>query len=526
MKAAPFSTTRGRLLASVAFVFSLAVLYPAVGLADTPVPASGFGSVNVTAQYPSLAGLSSAQASPAAPAGVAINRPVVSASRYASLKAEAAAAPKTPKVSGPQPLSTTSIAAQYAGPNQCGPAGELCWYPPDSNASASEASPFSSQAVSITNSKITVFDKASGTLLLDKKLSTLMGYTTQALFDPRIEYDQTYHRWFATAEGFQESSSVQRIFLAVSSNSDATGGWCVFNANVTFASGDFFDYIQMGNQQDSLVFTGNIFPAAGGYAGADMFGWSKAKLVNCTGFNYVFFSGLPGTTTPSNVIDGNPRMHLLTQPFPPASSVINVTYKNPGNIGYSSATTASIPIAAYGLPPQAPQAGSSIKIDTSDGRFSNNQTQYGNELWATHTTNDFGFATPRFYDFRTEGGSANTVIQTGDFFQSNVSYDWNPSIAAHQEGRVYLNWSNDDGTSSFPRMSVGGRVATDAAGAHSGVLAFTSPGPITQNGNPSRWGDTSSVRFETLTGTLGLAFNETAQATGQWASRFVRFSVS
>ena len=107
-----------------------------------------------------------------------------------------------------------------------------------------------------------------------------------------------------------------------------------------------------------------------------------------------------------------------------------------------------------------------------------------------------------------------------------TSYDHNPSITAHQDGRAYVNWSWSSAT-VFPQMAVGGRIAADPAGTLSLVNAAGSPGPITANGSPvSRWGDYSSVDFESQTGIVATAFNELAQASGQWASRFVRFSVS
>ena len=474
----------------IAFVLSLAVLFPTMAFADDgpvvplapgEVGPSTFATATVHRQIASLAKLGKGGQSPAAPAGVTINRPVVSAAEYAQLKAQAAKAPKAPKPVSPAPLSTTTLANQFPGPNQCGPAGELCWYPPDTNASVS--GPESSQAVSITNSKITVFNKTTGAQLADTKLSTFMGYTAQALFDPRIEYDQIAQRWFASVEAFQNSATEQRFFLAVSNTSDATGGWCVFNTNLTFfGNNDFFDYPQMSLMQDAVVFTGNIFPAAGGYAGADAFGWPKPQLYNCKAFQYNVFTGLPGTTTPSNVIDASWRQHMITQTFPSptANSVVDDLFKSPGNLNYSSMALTTIPIPFnYAVPPQAGQAGSAILIDTSDGRFVNDQTQYGDNLWATNTGGFGSFAIPLFYNFDVEGAGADTVKQAQAYFASNSSQDWNASIVAHQDGRAYVTWTSTDST--FPRMYVGGRIAADPAGAMTVVLANTSPGP-----NPER----------------------------------------
>lgn len=528
MKSASSHRPRGRWLTAIGCAFAVAVLYPTIALGDqdplgpNEVGPSGFSSVQVTKKIESLASLGAGPASPAWPSNARINRPVVSAGQYAAMKAAAAKAPKVSKPATPAPLSVTSIVGSFAGPNQCGPAGELCWYPPDSNASVGVGA--TGQEVSITNSKISVFSKA-GAPLADTKLATFFGYTAASLFDPRIHYDQVADRWFAMAEAFPESPTVQLMKVAVSNTSDATGGWCVFTTDVDWLNNDdFFDYPQMGNLQDALVFTANIFPAAGGYAGADAFGWPKAYLYNCKGFSYNRFTGMPGTTTPSNAMDASPRNEMIAQSPYPGASVLREQFKYPGNLNYSSIAASVMPIVAYGFPPNAPQAGSATLIDTLDGRFVNENTQYGDNLWATHTTGDFGFATPRFYNFDTAGAGVNTVKQWGNFFVSGTSYDWNASISAHQDGRAYVDWSNTD--SSFPRMSVGGRVAADPAGTISQAAPIVGAGAITANGNPSRWGDYSSVDFESSTGIVATAFNELAQATGQWATRFVRFSVS
>ena len=276
-------------------MFAVAVVFPTVALGDQDplapgeVGPSAFATAEVTKKITSLASLGAGPASPQWPSNANINRPVVSASQYAALKAAAARAPKTAKVAGPTPLSTTSLIAGFNGPNQCGPAGELCWYPPDTNAGAGEGA--GGQLTSITNSKITVFTKA-GALVADTKLSTFFGYTGAAIFDPRIHYDNITDRWYAMAEAFHENATTQMMFVAVSNNSNAAGGWCVFSADTDYLNNnDFFDYPQMGNMQDALVFTANIFPAAGGYAGAQAFGWPKTYLNACMGFSYNIFAG-------------------------------------------------------------------------------------------------------------------------------------------------------------------------------------------------------------------------------------------
>src|SRR4029079_222217 len=101
-------------------------------------------------------------------------------------------------------------------------------------------------------------------------LATFFGYTTEALFDPRVAYDSTWNRWIVTAIAVQESSTVQRLFIAVSTTADPTGSFFTYNLNVTFFTGDFYDFPQLGMDQDAILFTANIFNGATSH-GADFF---------------------------------------------------------------------------------------------------------------------------------------------------------------------------------------------------------------------------------------------------------------
>ena len=96
-------------------------------------------------------------------------------------------------------------------------------------------------------------------LVQSETLATFFGYAAEPLFDPRVVYDSTWNRWIVTAVASQESSTVQRLFIAVSTTADPTGSFFMYNLNVTFFTGDFFDFPQLGMDQDAVLFTANIF---------------------------------------------------------------------------------------------------------------------------------------------------------------------------------------------------------------------------------------------------------------------------
>ena len=163
--------------------------------------------------------------------------------------------------------------------------------------------------VQVTNSHIDMWTRQpTQALPLAKSvtLATFFGYTTETLFDPRVVYDSTWNRWIVTADAFAESSTVQRFFIAVSTTADPTGSFFIYNLNVTFFVNDFFDFPQLGMDQDAVLFTANIFNG-NSFHGADFFSVAKARLYNGLGFSVPVFTGLVGTLHRQSSATKTPR---------------------------------------------------------------------------------------------------------------------------------------------------------------------------------------------------------------------------
>src|SRR5229473_2170606 len=87
-----------------------------------------------------------------------------------------------------------------------------------------------------------------------------------------------------------------------------------YKLNVTFFTGDFWDYPQLGFDQDAVLFTANIFASGGSFKGADFFAVAKARLYNGLGFSVPVSTGLVGTLAPPIVLDQNAKTFLLAAP--------------------------------------------------------------------------------------------------------------------------------------------------------------------------------------------------------------------
>jgi hypothetical protein len=498
-----------------------------------PLAASGYitsGPARIIAAHPARI------ATPARPSGVQINRPAMPMAQYRAMKAAAAKAGGAKPSQPGSPLSTNVIAGQAPLTVEGGPGGS--WYPPDVNGAPGRSAPFSNQLTEITNSKISVYSKSPSApaLLSEISLNTRFGYATQPLFDPRIEYDARWNRWVAVADAFPETSGTQHFFLGISSTSDATGSWIIYNLVLPVGAGGFVDYPQLSLTQDAVVITYSDFATAG--QSCLTLGIAKAAVYNAQGFStFVFNLGGNCTVTPPNVIDPNPRAHELL--WQAGIGAYNVEFRNPQGMLYSGINGISpVPVSSAAVPPNAPQPAApactapSCNIDTLDGRFVNDPTQYGDDLWAVHTPGFGTFPIPAWYDYDVEGAGANTAKQSGLQFFSGSSFDWNASIAAQSDGRAYMQWSYDDpGPGVYPSMAFTGRLATDPVNTMNATTSiFTGAnklmGNYDSNFGAQRWGDTSSIRFDPSVFVRAYALNESVPNSAFWGTQQAAVAVT
>jgi hypothetical protein len=424
-------------------------------------------------------------------------------------------APRRAAVPDPVQAAAVSVpVTRFDGVDQI-TAGNLI--PPDTHGAIGRGNQF----VEIVNSNLRVYSR-TGTVLRNVRLSAFFGYTAQTLFDPRAVYDSTWNRWVVTAEAFPQSSTVQLHFIAISQTSDATGPFFMYGLDVNvFNNDDFWDYPQLGMDQDAVIITANVFGPTS-FRGARMFAVAKARLYNGLGFSVPLFMNLVGTLAPPIVLDQNFRTFLVAAP-PAGSTVTKYTLENSSRPNATTLTESTIPVPAYMFPPVALQAGTTAVIDTLDGRFVNASIQNGTSLWNVHSIR-FGptapLATPKFYEFNTV---TNTIIQSGFFFAGNTSHDWNASIAANASRDAFVTWSSTDppqGIQAQKRFS--GRLSTDPPGViPAGSALFTSPTPYLQ----FRWGDYSAVTLDPLNPRQAWIINETVRNPTLWVTCIGSFEV-
>jgi hypothetical protein len=229
-----------------------------------------------------------------------------------------------------------------------------------------------------------------------------------------------------------------------------------------------------------------------------------------------------GTLAPPIVRDQNALTFLL------AAATSGTTFRkytatntsNAFQISLSGGVNITVPF--YTVPPDARQPGTAKRLDSSDSRFVNASTQNGVDLWQTHTIALGSFPAPKFYRINT---TTNTVTQSGFYFGSATSDDFNASITATTTGNCFVTYtSTDAGVGVNARVRLSGKP--NAQGFISaGPNAFTSTTFYHPSAdNPERWGDYSAVTTDPLNPANAWLVNETILPGGLlWGSRIVQF---
>lgn len=409
------------------------------------------------------------------------------------------------------------------GPTCAGALEATTLRPPDTHGAAGL-----SQYVEIVNTRLHIFRKSDCLRLngangvsLNSFFATVAGQPG-ILFDPRVIYDHIWNRWIMTAEGRPLNATQQFHYINISTGPNALGSYYRYRVDVNFrnTASFFWDYPQLGMDQDAIIITANIFDP--GFVGAAMFAVAKARLYNGLGFGVPLHFPLTGTLAPPLVLDQDDSAFLVAaftnSPF--VGRVRKYELLNASN-AFQQVLSAPVDVVVppYVIPPDARQPGTTALLDTLDRRFVNASTQIGDRLYQVHTVNSGGLPTPRWYEINT---ATNLLVNWGQFFEGGSSNDFNASIAANESRDLFVTWTatNPGPTGAHQaRMRVSGKRSFDAA---IGIPGFQM-GPTSPTFYLGfRWGDYSAVSIDPVDRRLAWAVNELVRTNSTWKSVFGR----
>ena len=389
------------------------------------------------------------------------------------------------------------------------------FYPPDTMGAVGE-----DHVVVLVNGQYSIYDKSDGSHIYSSSLDRFWinaGVSPQVYsFDPRIVYDASTERWFATS--VDNKKAANRILVAVSNTSDPTDGWKGYAFDGDPDNTHWADFPMLGFNGDLVVVSANMFAIYSGSSNVSFLVMDKADLLDQSQSPTFTFHSKAGTSTtgfsPQPVIDLDGRSGPLT---------ILSQYDKSYN-GYMRRTTVDLDSIEFGdayyttyrgYPPNIDQPGSKVDINSfGETRFVSNVMMTGNSIWAVHGVNINNRAALEWYEL---SATTSEVIQSGTISDSVMAYNM-PSIALNDDGDVVIGFSG--GSPSQYISSYYALGTTD-----NGTTTFSDPQllvagqgdyQIIDSQGRNRWGDYSATVIDPSNSYEFWTFQEYVKSTNVW----------
>jgi len=327
--------------------------------------------------------------------------------------------------------------------------------PPDDNLGVGPSHVFE-----MVNSVGRITDKA-GTVLQSVALPSFFAVDPGFDFtDPKVLYDATSGRWFATYVQFSTTSSA--IILAVSTTSDPTGSFCRYRLGNPVSESFFQDQPLLGVSDDKVIVSYNGFPLVGnGFLGAGYYVVNKGNLLAC-GPSLSVVRIPPDanqfTLFPVQSLSSTGSLHMVTNNN---TSLTLVRIDGVPGAGMLTTTSTVLGIRTWNFPPQAPQAGSFVPLDTGDERVAS-AVWRDNSLWlaGNERCTPTGDVTPRsclrFVEIRTD----SLTVRQDMTFGTAGKYYYYPALQSDAGGNLLSVFTASSST-EFAQVRIVGRLAGD-----------------------------------------------------------------
>ncbi len=335
--------------------------------------------------------------------------------------------------------------------------GDQAVTPPDTQLGAGPT-----YLVEMTNSTGAVWTK-TGSLVKAFDLTTFYQVPAGFAFsDPRILYDRSSGRWFASGLAF-DAAGDSMVFVGVSTTSDPTAPWTT-HAFGPF-SGVLADQPKLGTSDDKAVLSWNDFRGTQ-FIGQETWVLQKSDLLggastvatfvfgpDATRFGVVPVQSLSATTTEYLAYNNADAQDRNTS-FPSLGVVALTGTPTSGNVTW---TESDPTIAQTSIPPLAQQAGGT-PVDTGDDRLLSAVWQ-NNVLWVAGNdgcvpaSDAFPRSCLKLVRVST-AGTPPTVVQDFDVSAAQSYLDY-PALALDGTGNMFLVCSVVSSTSYESTITTG-----------------------------------------------------------------------
>jgi hypothetical protein len=397
------------------------------------------------------------------------------------------------------------VGAQFTGSTY---GSDSPYVPPDCNGMASL-----NHYVELINGRFSVYDKTNGTRLLTLSDSAFWNNAglplgSAEVTDPRVIYDPSVNRWFASTIDLDRATTASNRFLiAISTSGDPTAGW----KGVAFAAdpdqGNFADFPTLGLDKNGVYIAGYMFrPDGTDLGGNTLVSIPKADLLGsepsaAARKSFGFLSGDSYGNILQPIInldfdDGDGKVLAagsLGLDFAPHSNLIWTTIHDAGVPGSTDlGTPLSVTVPEYSVPINPAQPGGYDGLDDGDARLSANVYQIGGFVYGVQSCEVAARAAIRWYRMNPATGS---LVESGTVTHPELNLIF-PSLAANSSGVMVIGCNGCSSNSYLSCYAYVGQTVNGITTINGPILLKA--GTVVYNylpsgANISRWGDYSST---------------------------------
>jgi hypothetical protein len=390
-----------------------------------------------------------------------------------------------------------------------------------------------SNYVEMVNSEIGVYDKtdlSAPTATLDQP--SFVGDPTAGTCDGQIQWDQQAQRWLYAAIECDQNFTFKLYFgwSKTASPDLSASNWCQYAADTGLK---LEDYPKLGHDYSQILIGTNEFDYGTGDFNSNVFVFDKPTNNADTSCPNIDTEGLSAavltvgswpesanqptgafTPVPANIADTSSNGYVVATDWDSSHVDVFTIGRDGSDNALLDSTSVSVPAFCY--PPAVPQAGSSVPLDSLDGRLTQavatTDPDTGDEgIWTQQTVSQgcssgvpSGPSVVRWYEL-TPGAISPT--QTGTVNGPDGSFAFMGAISPSSDGQnaaIFYNSSSDSSLPDFRvqdrhRYTTGGTTIEDL---QLGTSSYTDDDDSCSGDGVCRWGDYAAATPDPTDSTL------------------------
>jgi hypothetical protein len=313
-------------------------------------------------------------------------------------------------------------------------------------------------------------------------------------FDPRVLFDPTSGRWFASAS---DSETVPgNVLFAVSKTSDPTQGWQAFAIPASATGDSWADFPTLGVNANGVYLS---FAASDG--AQPVIAMPKADLLQATpsianATSFYFSGALERNAFPAVGFDssGSELLAVVDSSFVQTASVDGAITSPVLN---TNDRTFVLPDGVpFGGPPPAVQKGTATGLYIRLGdQFTSSVVLQDGKLFGVRTINDGNHAAVQWLEIG-DPLTAPTLLGSGVIHPVDLDV-FNPSIAVNPLGEAVIGFTGSGPNEFASAYAVAGTLNGDALQFGDPILLKAGEGPFDDPQVPTpAWGDYSATTYD------------------------------